>query len=140
MFDYQFFLGVVVICATVLFHVVMLVLLASRLRKVGDRYPVIKKSTLGLIRLISIMVLGLVVIHSVEAWAWAQVFYFAGEFENLDTALYFSFVTITTLGYGDITLSENWQLLAGFEAMGGLMLFGVSTAFLIGSMRILFEE
>ena len=37
-------------------------------------------------------------------------------------------MTATTLGYGDLTLSEPWRLLGVFEAMTGLMLFGASTA------------
>jgi len=43
------------------------------------------------------------------------------------------------LGYGDITLQERWQLLSGFEAVNGIILFGVSTAFVLGVIRKLFE-
>ena len=50
-------------------------------------------------------------------------------------ALYFSVVTSTTLGYGDMLLSERWQLLSTFEAMGGLILFAVSTAYLLALLR-----
>ena len=50
-------------------------------------------------------------------------------------ALYFSVVTSTTLGYGDMLLSERWRLLSTFEAMGGLILFGVSTAYLLALLR-----
>ncbi len=63
-----------------------------------------------------------------------------GEFDSIERALYFSIVTSTTLGYGDITLSEQWQLLSTFEAMGGLILFGATTAFLLGVMRDIFEN
>ena len=62
------------------------------------------------------------------------------EFDELQPSLYFSVVTATTLGYGDVTLSERWQLLGTFEAMGGLILFGASTAFLMELMRHLFSS
>lgn len=84
--------------------------------------------------------LTIVGIHTVEAWGWAAIYYALGEFTEFERSLYFSVVTATTLGYGDITLSDRWQLLSTFEAMGGLLLFGASTAFLLGVMRHLFEE
>ena len=66
------------------------------------------------------------------------MYYFLDEFNEIEEALYFSVVTITTLGYGDITLSEQWRLLGTFEAMGGLILFGVSVAFMMEVVRRLF--
>ena len=52
--------------------------------------------------------------------------------------MYFSVVTTTTLGYGDFTLSDRWRVLASFQAIGGLILFGASTAFLFEIIRRLF--
>ena len=75
-------------------------------------------------------------LHWQFVWRGVKV----GEFDQLAKALYFSVVTSTTLGYGDVTLSESWQLLATFEAMGGLILFGASTAFMLAVMRKLFED
>ena len=51
-------------------------------------------------------------------------------FDTFETALYFSAVTYTSLGYGDIVLDSRWRLLCGFEAIDGLVLFGVTTALL----------
>jgi Ion channel len=48
-------------------------------------------------------------------------------------------VTYTTLGYGDIVLKPRWQLLSSLEAVNGIILFGVSTAFVFAVMRRLFE-
>jgi hypothetical protein len=42
--------------------------------------------------------------------------------------IYFAFVNYPTLGYGDITPVENWQLLGPITAMNGVRLFGWSTA------------
>jgi hypothetical protein len=51
--------------------------------------------------------------------------------DTLESAVYFSAVTFTTLGYGDITLSsEQWRLLTGIEALNGVLLLGWSTALL----------
>ena len=50
-------------------------------------------------------------------------------------APYFSVVTATTLGYGDVVLGERWRLLSTFEAMGDLTLLAVSAACLLAVVR-----
>jgi hypothetical protein len=53
------------------------------------------------------------------------------QLNTLEKATYFSIVTFTTLGYGDISLSEHeWRLLSGIEALTGILLVGWTTAFL----------
>ncbi|WP_227711996.1 potassium channel family protein [Sneathiella sp. P13V-1] len=78
-----------------------------------------------------VVVLGLFMAHTIEAWIWAMFFYLAGEHTEFSEAVYFSTVTFTTLGYGDVTLSEKWRLTAALQAVSGIMLFGWSTAFLV---------
>jgi len=86
-----------------------------------------------------ITIVGIILVHTVEIWLWAVLYLWIGEFTDFERALYFSTVTFTSLGYGDITLQERWQLLSGFEAANGIILFGVSTAFVFGIIRKLFE-
>ncbi len=49
---------------------------------------------------------------------------------DLETALYFSTASFTTIGYGDVVLGPQWRLVSAIEGANGLMLFGWSTAFL----------
>ena len=135
----QLLLGTALIVVNAVFHVSCLVWLADLLKKVGTSERFIP-SRKGLILLLGIAVMGLIAIHTVAAWAWAVVYMVVGEITELNQALYFSVVTSTTLGYGDITLSERWQLLASFHAMGGLILFGASTAFLLAVTRSWFSH
>ena len=135
----QLLLGIALIITNTVFHVSCLVWLAGLVNRIGTS-ATFTPSRKGMTMLLGVAVLGVIAIHTTSAWAWAGVFYSLGEFTELSKALYFSVVTSTTLGYGDITLTERWQLLASFEAMGGLILFGVSTAFLLGVMRKLFED
>lgn len=135
----QLLIGTSMIIVTVLFHVAGLVYLAGLLTRIGSSldghgHKIVTISTY------TVSVLVIIAIHTVEVWGWAVLFIFLGEFSELANALYFSAVTATTLGYGDIVLSERWQLLGTFEAMGGLILFGASTAFLLGLTRHLFED
>ena len=87
-----------------------------------------------------IAVLGLLAIHTLEAWCWAVVYLAFGEFRTLEAALYFSVVTATTLGYGELVLSERWRRLSTFEAMGGLMLFGVSAVYLVALLKCFLDR
>lgn len=71
--------------------------------------------------------------HYLDIIFWALAYWiFAGaeHFSDFEDAVYFSSVTYTTLGYGEVTLSDNWRLLCGIQAMNGVLLFGWSTAIL----------
>lgn len=129
--------GTFIIIACVIFHVAGLAYSILRLRalaKFEDRMPPRRR----LMVVVVTAVLVVIALHTVEIWAWATVYFTLGEFSEFEAALYFSAVTATTLGYGDLTLSQQWRLLAPFEAMGGLILFGASTAYLLEVMRGLF--
>lgn len=63
-----------------------------------------------------------------EALIWALSYFQLQALTNFEEALYFSIVTFTTLGYGDITLHENWRILASLQAANGILIFGWSTA------------
>ncbi|HVR19331.1 MAG TPA: potassium channel family protein, partial [Polyangiaceae bacterium] len=42
-------------------------------------------------------------------------------------ALYFSGVTYSTVGYGDLVLPEHWRLLGPIEGLTGILMCGLST-------------
>ena len=135
----QLFLGTFIIVVTVVLHGFALLTLAKVLKIIDTKNSRRLHPWLNNMKLLIVTMLGIIFSHSIQIWVWAFVYLNLGEFTDLVSALYFSSTTLTTLGYGDITLSESWQLLSTFEAMGGLIVFGASTAFLIGAMRHLFE-
>ena len=55
--------------------------------------------------------------------------------DGLEKALYFSMVTFTTLGYGEIVLDERWRLLASSGAGNGIIMFGWTTAIVIAAVQ-----
>jgi hypothetical protein len=63
-----------------------------------------------------------------EVAMWAAAYLTLGAVQGVENSLYFSMVTFTTLGYGDIFLNEQWRLLASFEAANGIIMFGWTTA------------
>ncbi len=74
--------------------------------------------------------LALLGLHVIEVFIWAAVYLLlpGSGMESLEEAMYFSFTTFTTLGYGDITLSARWHLLTGIQSLNGILLVGWSTA------------
>jgi hypothetical protein len=91
-------------------------------------------TTVKFIAVLSIMVLWLVAGLACSSWAWAILLYKLDVFSSLEPALYFSIVTFTTLGYGDITVSEQWRILSSLSAVNGLIIVGLNTAFLVESI------
>jgi hypothetical protein len=76
-------------------------------------------------------VIVLVALHILEIVLWAVAYRAMvpdSDLATFEQAVYFSFVTFTTLGFGDITLSESWRLLSGIEALNGILLVGWTTA------------
>jgi hypothetical protein len=66
-----------------------------------------------------------------EALIWALFYLYEPEITalpDLETALYFSMVTFTTVGYGDVVLTGNWRMLASIQAANGVIVFGWTTA------------
>ena len=66
--------------------------------------------------------------HLIEMALWALLFALGGEFPDFGAAFYHSAVNYTTLGYGDVVMSQRWRLLGPLEAADGMLMFGVSTA------------
>ena len=71
---------------------------------------------------------------------WALLFMLLGEFDQPEAALYHSSVNFSTLGYGDIVMSERWRLLGPLEAMNGILMFGVSTAVMTATVNYVVRQ
>ena len=93
------------------------------------------KSDLWVLTSTAVVLLGL---HLVEVMLWALTYLWGvptGQLDSFEEATYFSFVTFTTLGYGDITLDSEWRLLSGIEAFIGILLVGWTTALLFAVLQ-----
>jgi len=85
----------------------------------------------------------LTLLHITHALVWAiwieAIPKTAADFSSFGDAFYYSVVTFTTLGYGDITISSEWRMLSGFEAINGIMLIGWSTALMYSLIQGIFK-
>jgi len=69
----------------------------------------------------------IILLHVVEITAWAIAYAVMRAMPGLQSALYFSAVTYTTTGYGDLVLPQRWRLVGAVEALTGILLYGWST-------------
>jgi hypothetical protein len=78
-----------------------------------------------------------------EILLWGWVYRHVGAIHGLEESIYFSGITFTTVGYGDVTLAKCWQLLSVGEAVNGVLMAGWSAAqliFLVQRMMILSSQ
>ncbi|MAY30196.1 MAG: metal transporter [Aurantimonas sp.] len=125
-------IGTLVIALTVLVHTLGLVALTRAMAWV-IRWLNLNRHALG--RSLSMLgtVLGLFALHTIEIWLWAFAYMLLGAHQSFDEALYFSTSTFSTVGYGDVVLLPEWRLLGALEGVGGFILIGWSTAYLVAA-------
>ena len=76
----------------------------------------------------------MVLLHLLEISAWAIYYVLRGAMPDVASALYFSAVTYTTTGYGDLVLPPDWRLVGAVEALTGILMCGWSTGFFFAAV------
>ncbi|WP_303902430.1 potassium channel family protein [Thiohalomonas denitrificans] len=76
------------------------------------------------------LLLELTLLALLQMAVWAAVLVLCGEFVEYTAAFYHSAVNFTTLGYGDIVMSERWRVLGPLEAVNGILMLGLSASML----------
>ena len=80
-----------------------------------------------------------ILLHLFEITVWSLLYFFKEAIPDLPSAFYFSAVTYTTTGYGDIVLPQTWRLVGGVEALTGILMCGWSTGFFFAVVARMYE-
>jgi hypothetical protein len=83
---------------------------------------------------------GVVLLQLMGIATWAVFYAATGALPDIQSAFYFSAVTYTTTGYGDIVLPSEWQLLGAIEALTGILMCGWSTGFFFAIVSRMFKR
>lgn len=127
--------GIVAICVVI--HVSGITIFGQFLT---SRFQLEKLTTISRQSLVLILVFTVLIsLHLVETAIWATFYYWNNLFETFETALYFSLGTYSTIGYGDVVLPGHWRLLGGIEGISGVLLCGLSGAFIFSIVYALFK-
>jgi len=134
----QISIGGALIVAAVIVHAISLELIMKALFAV--RIEIMARWRIVVFGLV---ILAVFVAHVVEVSIWAVFYYFKASINEIPTpeaALYFSTSSFTTVGFGDLVLSEEWRLLSSIESINGMILFGWSTAFIFEVVRRVYDQ
>jgi hypothetical protein len=134
----QIVLGSAMIVATTLIQGIFTMFGIELLRDHLARQPT--KSLVRATLKLAAFVLWLFLATITEVWTWAILYLALGAIGSFEQAVYFSTVTFTTLGFGDIILDERWRLLSSFEAANGLLMFGWSTALVFVAVKWVYQN
>ena len=129
--------GVFMIVLTVTLHTGCLVLLGDlliRLEPLLSRW-LGHRRLLGIIVLTASLSLAVALLFSLAAMLWALAYLLVGAFLHFHVAVYYSLTMITTTGYDGIDLPLHWRLMGMLEAVSGVLLAGISTAFLFAVLQ-----
>ncbi len=129
-------IGSLMILLTTIIHSegMMLAIRSTRAHMKRDVSP--RKSTY----LIALIILIMFLTTIVEIACWAVVFLFTGAIKGLEPTLYFTAVTYTSLGYGDIVLDSSRRILGAFAAANGILMFGWSTALIVAALQSIYRK
>jgi hypothetical protein len=131
--------GLSLIALTIAIHVTGVVMMA--LVVLGIR-PRLETRRLGLRHVIPIVIgvvgavgLLLAVLHGIEAAIWAAAYVWLGALGSPTDAMLYSVDSMTTRGASGLMLQQHWRMMGALEAAGGMLLFGISTAYIFAVMQ-----
>lgn len=131
--------GLALIGTCIALHAIGLVLLTLCLTWVRRRLPP------GSIRgwqgaWMAVLIVGavgfaLAALHAFEATLWAIAYLLLGAIESPADAILYSVDSMTTRGASGLVLTNQWRMMGALESAAGILLFGISTAFLFGMLQ-----
>ena len=126
------------IAVTIGFHACGVVLLARGLQRAGNRgfqgrafrHPIVLP-----VALVSIVGVLLAMLHGLESAMWAGAYLWLGALSTEGHAMLYSVDSLTTRGASGLTLAPHWAMMGALEAADGMLLFGISTAFVFAVIQ-----
>lgn len=131
MLSLQLVIGGIIIGLTVIIHALLYEWLYAA---IGRNRGILARLR-GRMRRLTVNIFTVLVVFMalvIDIWIWALFYLYVESMpiDTLESALYFSMASFTTVGYGDIVLGPDWRLISSIEAVNGLLMFGWSTAFI----------
>jgi len=74
-------------------------------------------------------------LHGIEAITWAIAYGLLDALPDYKSAMLYSLGAMTTYGHANHEIADRWQLMGSLEALNGMLLFGLTTAYLFAVMQ-----
>ena len=128
------------IVVNVMFHALSLAFINQRVVR-ARRIVTSKRNYLLLFAsVMGVTTLVVTLLHAAEAGIWAGLFWLLGALPDGKSALLYSLGAMTTYGHEQFFLADHWRLMGTLEALNGMILFGLTTAFLYATIREFWPE
>ena len=134
-------LGLSLIVLTIAIHTTAVVLMAFRLEtrirvRVDTHQPDRLRAISTMIGHIAAVALILAALHGLEGVLWASAYWGLGALDSPTDASVYALATMTTFEIPGLTLPPRFQMLSALQAVNGVLLFGISTAFLFAVIQV----
>jgi hypothetical protein len=131
--------GVSLIALTIAMHSITLVYIALLLASLRNRIVRSNLSHRSTVWFAILIIAGtgaiLAFLHATEMAVWAATYLSIGAMGSWTDAVLFSIDSMTTRGASGLDIAEQWRLMGALEATDGMLLFGISTAFLFAMLQ-----
>jgi osmotically-inducible protein OsmY len=127
--------GLPLLVLSTVIHVLGLGLISEKVVRTLERMMDRRRFTAMFAAAMSVTVLLATVLHAVEAALWAVAYLLLGALPDARSAMLYSLSALTSYGHASIFLAPNWQLMGAVEALNGMLLFGLTTAFLFAMIQ-----
>jgi ABC-type uncharacterized transport system fused permease/ATPase subunit len=132
------------IAVTIAMHVTGVVLLANGSERIKAKLPQLDISYLSSVPVSMVLIVGvalcLAVLHGLEAIVWALSYVHLGALPSLADATLYSLDSMTSRGGSGLLIEERWRMMGAAEAADGMLLFGISTAFVFAVMARIWKK
>jgi hypothetical protein len=123
------------IVVTVVIHVVGLALINAKFVTVVCGSTKSPRTLSLFVMVVGITAILATVLLGVEGTAWALAYRLLGALPDNRSAMLYSISALTSYGHADLLLAGHWQMMGALEALNGMLLFGLTTAFLFAMMQ-----
>jgi hypothetical protein len=123
------------ILLTVVIHVFGLGLINERVVRALSRSMDRRRMVPLFALVMGVTVLLMTALHGIEGVAWAAAYIFVGAVPDAKSAMLYSLNAMTTYGHESVSLEPHWQMMGALEALNGMLLFGLTTAFLFAMIQ-----
>jgi hypothetical protein len=116
--------------------VVMMALVGLRIRaQLESRKLSLRHVITIVVGMIGVVGLLLAALHGIEAAIWAAAYIWLGALDTPKDAILYSVDSMTTRGASGLMLQPPWRMMGALEAAAGMLLFGISTAYIFAMMQ-----
>ena len=123
------------IVLTVVIHVCGLAIIGESVVKVLAESAYRRRFMFKFATVMAVTSLLATILHGIEGAIWAAAYWFLAALPDARTAMLYSISAMTSYGHAALYLKDRWQMMGALEALNGMLLFGLTTAFLFAMIQ-----